>query len=65
IQLNMANEIAVNAFLNSGLPFLKIPEIIEEVLNSISNLSIKTIEDVFAAAQGAGAKAAEVLLTKL
>ncbi|MDJ1257841.1 MAG: 1-deoxy-D-xylulose-5-phosphate reductoisomerase [Candidatus Midichloria sp.] len=65
IQLNMANEIAVNAFLNSSLPFLKIPEIIEEVLNSISNISIKTIEDVFAAAQEAGAKAAEVLLTKL
>ncbi|MDJ1305641.1 MAG: 1-deoxy-D-xylulose-5-phosphate reductoisomerase [Candidatus Midichloria sp.] len=65
IQLNMANEIAVNAFLNSSLPFLKIPEIIEEVLNSISNISIKTIEDVFAATQEAGAKAAEVLLTKL
>lgn len=65
IQLNMANEIAVNAFLNSSLPFLKIPEIIEEALNSISNISIKTIEDVFATAQEAGAKAAEVLLTKL
>ncbi|MDJ1406861.1 MAG: 1-deoxy-D-xylulose-5-phosphate reductoisomerase [Candidatus Midichloria sp.] len=64
IQLNMANEIAVNAFLNNSLPFLKIPEIIEEMLNKLPNTLITTIEDVFLVAQEVSA-AAEALLTKL
>ena len=64
IQLNMANEMAVNAFLNNSLPFLKIPEIIEEMLNKLPNTLITTIEDVFLVAQEVSATA-EALLTKL
>lgn len=36
--LNAANEIAVNAFLNSRINFMQIPEVIETCLSKISNI---------------------------
>lgn len=33
--LNAANEVAVAAFLDQGLPYLQIPEVVEKVLNAI------------------------------
>jgi 1-deoxy-D-xylulose-5-phosphate reductoisomerase len=33
--LNAANEVAVEAFLDGRLPFMEIPRVIEETLNSV------------------------------
>ena len=42
--LNAANEIAVAAFLDEGLPYLKIPTVVEEVLNIIPTSSASSLE---------------------
>ncbi|WHQ46920.1 MAG: 1-deoxy-D-xylulose-5-phosphate reductoisomerase [Candidatus Midichloria sp.] len=65
IQLNIANEIVVNSFLNGELPFLKIPEIIEEALNRLPNTPINTIEDVFLVSQGAITETGMLLQSKI
>ncbi len=46
IILNCANEIAVNSFLEENMPFLKIPEFIERMLDKIDRPKISSIEDV-------------------
>ena len=42
--LNAANEIAVAAFLDEGLPYLQIPCVVESVLNSISSVNADSLE---------------------
>ena len=42
--LNAANEIAVAAFLDEGLPYLQIPQIVEKTLNQIEVLAASSLE---------------------
>lgn len=42
--LNAANEIAVGAFLDGGLPYLQIPVIVEKTLNAIQNCPVDSLE---------------------
>ena len=42
--LNAANEIAVAAFLDEGLPYLQIPRVVESVLNMISSVNADSLE---------------------
>jgi 1-deoxy-D-xylulose-5-phosphate reductoisomerase len=42
--LNAANEIAVAAFLNDGLPYLQIPLVVESVLNTIATVQADSLE---------------------
>jgi len=42
--LNAANEIAVAAFLDEGLPYLQIPRVVESVLNTISSVTADSLE---------------------
>jgi 1-deoxy-D-xylulose-5-phosphate reductoisomerase len=47
--LNAANEIAVAAFLDEGLPYLKIAEVVEHTLNTVSSVSAGSLETILAA----------------
>ncbi len=58
---NAANEIAVDAFLRSGLPFLAIPRVIEHALHHMKNFEPDTLEAVLTADREARRKAAEAL----
>ena len=42
--LNAANEIAVAAFLNEGLPYLQIPVVVEEILSAIPTVNADSLE---------------------
>lgn len=42
--LNAANEIAVAAFLDEGLPYLQIPAVVESVLNAIPSVNADSLE---------------------
>jgi 1-deoxy-D-xylulose-5-phosphate reductoisomerase len=42
--LNAANEIAVAAFLNEGMPYLQIPLVVEKALNAIPVSNADSIE---------------------
>ena len=42
--LNAANEVAVAAFLDEGLPYLQIPRVVESVLNTISSVNADSLE---------------------
>ena len=42
--LNAANEIAVAAFLDEGLPYLQIPVVVEKVLNAIHSINADSLE---------------------
>jgi 1-deoxy-D-xylulose-5-phosphate reductoisomerase len=44
--LNAANEIAVAAFLNEGMPYLQIPTIVEKALNAMPVSSADSIESI-------------------
>jgi 1-deoxy-D-xylulose-5-phosphate reductoisomerase len=44
--LNAANEIAVEAFLQSRIAFLDIPRLIETVLENIPSQPVSCLEDV-------------------
>jgi 1-deoxy-D-xylulose-5-phosphate reductoisomerase len=59
--LNAANEIAVAAFLDRRLPFLRISDVIEETLQSTPAEEIGTLEDVLGADRRARARAAHVV----
>lgn len=43
---NAANEVAVDAFLRTGLPFVRIVEVIESVLSEHTTGNVATLEDV-------------------
>jgi 1-deoxy-D-xylulose-5-phosphate reductoisomerase len=45
--LNAANEIVVEAFLNSKIGFLEMPEVIEKTLNAVDFVQKPTIDDYF------------------
>jgi 1-deoxy-D-xylulose-5-phosphate reductoisomerase len=47
--LNAADEVAVAAFLEGGLPFVGIPAVIEQVLERMPASRLQSIEDVLAA----------------
>jgi 1-deoxy-D-xylulose-5-phosphate reductoisomerase len=51
--LNSANEIAVAAFLDGKLPFLAIPSVIEQTLEQLTSVPMRSLED----AQNADAQA--------
>ena len=42
--LNAANEIAVAAFLDEGMPYLQIPKVVEKTLNAIHVSSVDSLE---------------------
>lgn len=42
--LNAANEIAVAAFLGASLPYLRIPEVVEQTLNHMSSVPASSLE---------------------
>jgi 1-deoxy-D-xylulose-5-phosphate reductoisomerase len=44
--LNAANEIAVAAFLDQGMPYLQIPTIVEKVLNSMPVVAVDSLERI-------------------
>lgn len=44
--LNAANEIAVAAFLDSGLPYLKIPQVVEHALDVVAPLEADSLETI-------------------
>lgn len=44
--LNAANEVAVNAFLEDKIPFLKIEELVERALEEHAPLFNPTLEDI-------------------
>ncbi|MCR5184114.1 MAG: 1-deoxy-D-xylulose-5-phosphate reductoisomerase [Opitutales bacterium] len=58
---NAANEVAVEAFLNRGLPYLQIPELIEKVLGQFENFEPVTLEEVLALDAQARERAAALL----
>jgi len=47
--LNAANEAAVSAFLDSGIRFDQIPELIEHALSAVAIVPLQELEDVFTA----------------
>ena len=59
--LNAANEIAVAAFLDGGLPFTGIPAVIEATLEAVPVSDPGHFEDLFAADEEARARAAELV----
>ena len=65
--LNAANEIAVAAFLDEGLPYLQIPVVVEKVLSAISAVNADSLElilDVDARARQAALAIARDILCK-
>ncbi|HUC34820.1 MAG TPA: 1-deoxy-D-xylulose-5-phosphate reductoisomerase, partial [Gaiellaceae bacterium] len=46
--LNAANEVAVAAFLDGGLPFLAIPEVVEGTLNATDTVAARDLEELIA-----------------
>jgi 1-deoxy-D-xylulose-5-phosphate reductoisomerase len=42
--LNAANEIAVAAFLDEGMPYLHIPKVVEKTLNAIESRPVESLE---------------------
>jgi 1-deoxy-D-xylulose-5-phosphate reductoisomerase len=59
--LNAANEVAVAAFLEGRLPFLRITAVIEETLNALEAGPLRTLEEVLAADAAARMRAAQVV----
>ena len=44
--INAANEVAVAAFLDAGLPYLQIPAVVEKTLNAIALTNADSLEDI-------------------
>jgi 1-deoxy-D-xylulose-5-phosphate reductoisomerase len=59
--LNAANEVAVAAFLERRLPFLRMTAVIEETLGSTAGTPLATLEDVLAADAAARARAGQIV----
>jgi 1-deoxy-D-xylulose-5-phosphate reductoisomerase len=62
--LNAANEIAVHAFLDGGLPFLEIPVVIEETLTRLPPAPVRAFESLYEADREARAVASELVRTR-
>ena len=63
--LNAANEIAVAAFLDEGLPYLQIPVVVEKVLNVIPTSHANSLEHILSIDESARHAAREVVRTIL
>jgi len=61
IEINAANEIAVDAFLSKKIIFTQIPELIETALNGARSSKIEAIEDIFEVNKEARARAKQIL----
>ena len=61
IEINAANEVAVNAFLKNKIKFLQISELIETALNSVKNQSFNSIEDILMIDEQARKKTEDLL----
>jgi 1-deoxy-D-xylulose-5-phosphate reductoisomerase len=59
--LNAANEVAVAAFLEGRLPFLRITTVIEETLNALDSGPLRTLDEVLAADARARARAGQIV----
>jgi 1-deoxy-D-xylulose-5-phosphate reductoisomerase len=59
--LNAANEVAVAAFLDRRLPFLRMTAVIEETLGSTAAAPLATLEDVLAVDAAARARAGQIV----
>ena len=59
--LNAANEIAVAAFLDEGLPYLQIPAVVEKVLNAIPSSGANSLEVILSIDTRAREAAKEVV----
>jgi 1-deoxy-D-xylulose-5-phosphate reductoisomerase len=59
--LNAANEVAVAAFLERQIPFLAIPQLIEQVLQALPVASVTALDDVLVADAQARSQAAALL----
>ncbi len=59
--LNAANEVAVAAFLENSLPFIKIPQIIEETMEHHSVVDDPTLGDILEADQWARKQAEDLI----
>ncbi len=62
--LNAANEVAVHAFLNGGLPFLGIPAVIEETIGRLGSQPIRAFETLYEADREARSVAGELLSSR-
>jgi len=61
--LNAANEVAVDAFLREKIPFLRIPEVVEAVLERVPNEAPQSVDDVLRA-DGQARRLAELYVAK-
>ena len=61
IEINAANEVAVNAFLNKKIKFTQIPELIERVLNEAESKPFESIEEILLLDEQARVKAEYLL----
>ena len=59
--LNAANEVAVAAFLDGRLPFLRMTDVLEETLQSTAGAEVRTLEDVLAADERARLHAGKIV----
>jgi 1-deoxy-D-xylulose-5-phosphate reductoisomerase len=59
--LNAANEMAVAAFLDGALPFLRITDVIDETLQRVEGGPVRSLEDVVDADARARTQAREVI----
>ncbi len=60
--MNAANEIAVEAFLNKGLPFIKMPELVERTMESVAVNRVEDLETLVEADRTAREIALELLV---
>jgi 1-deoxy-D-xylulose-5-phosphate reductoisomerase len=44
--LNAANEVAVTAFLDKGLPYLQIPAVVQKTLNAIATSNADSLDSI-------------------
>ncbi len=62
VALNAANEVAVQAFLDRGIQFLRIPDIMEEVLEAVPEFgAMESMEAIVAVDRWARKEASEVV----
>jgi len=61
--LNAANEVAVDAFLREKIPFLRIPEVVQAVLERVPNEAPQSVDDVLRA-DGQARRLAELYVAK-
>ena len=61
IEINAANEVAVNAFLNKKIKFTQIPELIERALNEAKSKPFESIEEILLLDEQARVKAEYLL----